>query len=176
MNLNTGSRLLKCRSQYLAFKKRFETARRVAASIAEIRQSYPNVKVVDYEAPTITSSQQWNADSADWLSAYRQATRMPLDAVVFDVDWRLPWLDWVSPSTAVAHKNNVRAGIFLDGTGPGNSDADAMAAYRKNALSVDRAKLGSRACAAGRAPRQYGLVGRAFSPKDFRERSGDSRT
>jgi hypothetical protein len=49
-----------------------DTARRVAASIAEIRQYYPNVKVVDCEAPTITSSQRWNADFPAWLAAYRQ--------------------------------------------------------------------------------------------------------
>jgi hypothetical protein len=118
-----------------------DTARRVAASIAEIRQFYPNVKVVDYEAPTITSSQQWNADFSGWLSAYRQATGTPLDAVVFDVDWRQPWLDWVKPSTAITHQNGVRAGIFLDGTGPGASDMDSITHYKQNALSVDKAKL-----------------------------------
>ncbi len=57
-----------------------ETARRVAASIAEIRQFYSNVKVVDVEAPNITNPQQWNADFPQWLAAYRQATGTPLDA------------------------------------------------------------------------------------------------
>ncbi len=118
-----------------------DTARRVAASIAEIRQFYPNVKVVDYESPTITSAQQWKADFPLWLSAYRQATGMPLDAVVFDIDWRMPWLNWVSPGAVVAHENGVRAGIFLDGTGPGASDADAIMAYKQNALSVQKSKL-----------------------------------
>jgi hypothetical protein len=118
-----------------------DTARRVAASIAEIRQSYPDVKVVDYEAPNITSPQQWNAEFAGWLAAYRQAAGASLDAVVFDVDWRLPWQNWVSPSLTTAHKAGVRAGIFLTGTGPGASDADAIAARKQNALSVDRAKL-----------------------------------
>jgi hypothetical protein len=118
-----------------------DTARRVAASLAEIRQYYPNVKVVDYEAPTITSAQQWNADYPLWLSAYKQATGMPLDAVVFDFDWRQPWLDWVKPSIAITHRNGVRAGIFLDGTGPGTSDADSIASRKQNALSVDQSKL-----------------------------------
>jgi len=118
-----------------------ETARRVAASIAEIRQYYPSVKVVDYEAPNITSAQQWNADFAGWLAAYRQAVGAPLDAVVFDVDWRLPWQTWVSPSVTSAHRAGVRAGMFLTGTGPGASDADAIAARKQNALAVDRARL-----------------------------------
>jgi hypothetical protein len=116
-----------------------DTARRVAASIAEIKQFYPDVKVVDYEAPNITSPEQWNADFSGWLSAYRRTTGMPLYAVVFDIDWRLSWLDWISPSTAIAHRNSVRAGIFLDGAG--GSDADAAKAYIKSALSVDEAKL-----------------------------------
>jgi hypothetical protein len=118
-----------------------DTAQRVAASIAEIRQFYPNVKVVDEENPTYTSSQQWNADFASWLSAYRKSTGTPLNAVIFDPDWRLPWLDWVSPSTMIAHKNGVRAGIFIVGTGPGVSDADAIMARKKNATSLDKAKL-----------------------------------
>lgn len=118
-----------------------ETARRVAASIAEIRQFYPNVKVVDVEAPNITNPQQWNADFPQWLAAYRQATGTPLDAVVFDVDWRLPWTNWVAPSTAVLHRNSVHAGIIIDGTGPGASDQDSIAARKQNALSVQRSKL-----------------------------------
>jgi hypothetical protein len=117
------------------------TARRVAASLAEIRRYYPNVMVVDYEAPTATSAQQWNAEYPKWLLAYKQATGTPLDAVVFDVDWRKPWIDWVRPSTAITHKNGVRAGIFIDGTGPGDSDADSIASRKQNTLSVDRAKL-----------------------------------
>ncbi|MBB6248482.1 hypothetical protein [Rhodanobacter sp. A1T4] len=118
-----------------------ETARRVAASIAEIRQFYPNVKVVDVEAPNITSPQQWNADFQQWLDAYRLATGTPLDAVVFDADWRLPWMSWVAPSTAVLHRNKVHAGIIIDGTGPGASDQDSIAARKQNALSVQKSKL-----------------------------------
>ena len=90
--------------------------------------------MVDEEAPTITSAQQWNADFAGWLDAYRQAAGAPLDAVVFDIDWRMPWQNWVSPSVAAAHKAGVRAGMFLTGTGPGVSDADAIAARKQNAL------------------------------------------
>jgi len=118
-----------------------DTARRVAASLAEVRQYYPDVKVVDYEAPTAASARQWNTDYPLWLSAFRRATGMPLAAVVFDVDWRKPWLDWVRPSTAISHQNGVKAGIFLDGTGPGTSDSDAMTHYKQNAVSVDQAKL-----------------------------------
>jgi hypothetical protein len=43
-----------------------EVARGVAAAIAEIRQSYPDVRVVDEEAPPITTAAQWNADFPTW--------------------------------------------------------------------------------------------------------------
>jgi hypothetical protein len=118
-----------------------DTARRVAASLAEIRQFYPNVKVVDVEAPGITSAQQWNTDFPVWLAAYRQATGRPLDAVVFDVDWRQPWLNWVSPSLATGRHQGVSAGIILDATGPGASDADSIAARKQNAQSVANSGL-----------------------------------
>lgn len=118
-----------------------DTARRVAAGLAEIRQYYPDVRVVDSEAPTITSAAQWNADFGVWLQAYRQAVGTPLDAVVFDIDWRMPWKNWVVPGVSLAHKNGVRAGIYLDGTGPGAFDADAVAAYKRNMQTVDSAHL-----------------------------------
>lgn len=118
-----------------------EVARRVAAAIAEIKQSYPDVRVVDEEAPSITTAVQWNADFPQWLEAYRRASGRPLDAVVFDVDWRQPWQSWVAPSVTAAHKAGVRAGMFLTGTGPGISDADAIAARKQNALAVEQARL-----------------------------------
>jgi hypothetical protein len=118
-----------------------ETARRVAGAIAEIRQYYPDVRVVQAEAPTVTSAAQWNSDFGIWLNAYRKATGLPLDAVVLDIDWRRPWLDWASPAVTTAHKNGVRAGIFLTGNGPGASDAEAIAAYKHNMQSVDDSHL-----------------------------------
>jgi hypothetical protein len=45
------------------------------------------------------------------------------------------------PGTRITHQNGVRAGIFLDGTGPGANDADSITHYKQNALSVDQAKL-----------------------------------
>lgn len=55
-----------------------EVARRVAAAIAEIRQYYPDVRVVDEEAPQSMTAAQWNADFLKWLEAYRRATGQPL--------------------------------------------------------------------------------------------------
>jgi hypothetical protein len=90
-----------------------DTARRVGASIAEIRQYYPDVKVADAEAPNITSPQEWNAEFPQWLAAYRRWTGQSLDAVVFDIDWRLRWKDWVSPSVMAAHRAGQGPGCSL---------------------------------------------------------------
>ncbi|MBV8474656.1 MAG: hypothetical protein JO234_14655, partial [Hyphomicrobiales bacterium] len=114
-----------------------DVARRVAAAIAEIKQYYPDVRVVDEEAPPITTTAQWNADFPKWLAAYRRATGEPLDAIVFDLDWRQPWQAVVVPGVRAARQAGVRAGIFLDGTGPGASDADTVAHYKQNIQAVE---------------------------------------
>jgi hypothetical protein len=118
-----------------------DTARRAAASIAEIKQSYPDVKVVDSEASTITPANQWNTDLPQWLSAYSRAAGTPLDSLVLDVDWKKPWLDWAKPSVNAAHSQKVRVGIYLNGSGPGASDHDWIESAKQNIRSVDAAKL-----------------------------------
>jgi hypothetical protein len=119
-----------------------ETAHRVAASIAEIRKSYPNAKIVDYEAAATTvPTKQWLADLQEWLTAYRKETGELPDSVVFDVDWRKPWLDAVRPGTELVHRIGVKAGIFLDGTAPSISDANAVATTKQNMAAVASAKL-----------------------------------
>jgi hypothetical protein len=111
-----------------------EVARRVAAAIAEIRQYYPDVRVVDEEAPQSMTTAQWNADFPKWLEAYRRATGGPLDAIVYDLNWSQPWQAVVVPGVRVAHQAGIRAGIFLDGAG--KSDAEAVADYKKNMASL----------------------------------------
>jgi hypothetical protein len=111
-----------------------EVARRVAAAIAEIRQYYPDVRVVDVEAPQSMTAAQWNADFPKWLEAYRRATGQPLDAIVYDLDWRPSWQAVVVPGVRVARQAGIRVGIILDGAG--KSDAEAVADYKKNMASV----------------------------------------
>jgi hypothetical protein len=119
-----------------------DLAKRVAATVAEIREIYPQVKVVDYEATATTvPAKQWINDVQTWLVAYRQVTGGTPDSLVFDVDWTKPWLEAAAPGAELLHRNGVRAGIFLDGTGPGKSDAEAVAAYKRNMASVDAARL-----------------------------------
>ena len=118
-----------------------DVARRVAMTITEIRESYPNVRVVDYEAATSAPVESWPKELAEWIEAYRMAAGNSLDAVVFDVNWRRPWLDWVRPSIEVLHRARVRAGMFLTITGPGKSDADAAASLRRNIEAVKEAHL-----------------------------------
>jgi hypothetical protein len=118
-----------------------EVARRVAATIAEIKAIYPDAKVVDAEAPTIASPAQWAADLGVWLTAFRSVSAAPVDAVVYDLDWRQPWLQWVRPSIGVLHSQGVQVGLFLDGTGPGVSDAASIVAYKSNIQAVEDSRL-----------------------------------
>ena len=114
-----------------------EVAQRVAKTVSEIRQSYPNAKMVDYEAVAFDQGVgTWLGTLGQWLAAYRAATGETPYAVVFDLDWTKPWQDALQRGTALLHKNGVRAGIILDGTGPGKSDAEAVAAYKRNMASV----------------------------------------
>jgi hypothetical protein len=115
-----------------------DTARRVAAAIAEIRQYYPDVRVVDEEAPPITTAAQWNADFPQWLASYKKAVGSPLDAIVFDVDWRQPWQATVASSVRVARAAGVKAGIFFtSAAGGGASDSDWVAAHKRNIQAVE---------------------------------------
>jgi hypothetical protein len=116
-------------------------ARRVAATIAEIRQSYPLARIVDYEAPSNAPLGTWARDLTEWLNAYATAAGMSFDAVVFDANWYLHWIDWVRPGVDILHRARVRAGIFLTIAGPGKSDAGAVASLRKNVRAVDSARL-----------------------------------
>ena len=118
-----------------------EVARRVAVSIAEIRQYYPDVRVVDEEAPQSMTAAQWNADFPKWLEAYRRAVGEPPDAIMYDLNWSQPWQTVVGPGERVARRAGVRMGIFLDGSGPGASDAEAVAAYKRNIQSVEASGL-----------------------------------
>ncbi len=118
-----------------------ETARRAAAAVAEIRKSYPQARVVDAEAPQPIALGQWRSDFEEWLEAYRQAAGAPLDAVVFDVnlfgDWRAP----VAAGVEIAKRHGVRAGIFVIKPGPGISDAQAVADYKRAIAEVDASKI-----------------------------------
>jgi hypothetical protein len=118
-----------------------EVARRTAAEVAEIHRFYPDARIVDVEAPQITATAQWNADLPTWLKAYGDAGGAPFDAVVFDMDWRQPWQDTATPGVRALRAAGVRSGIILDGTGPGASDAEALAAYKRNIQAVEATGL-----------------------------------
>jgi len=87
-----------------------DVARRTAHEIAQIRQYYPDVRVVDVEAPQITATPQWNADFPMWLKAYRDAAGSPFDAIVYDMVLSQRWQDVAVPGIRAAHAAGVRAG------------------------------------------------------------------
>ena len=118
-----------------------DVARRAAAAVAEIRKSYPDVRVEDDEAPPPIPLAQWRDDFGAWLTAYREAAGAPFDAVAFDVNLFTDWRPRVAAGVAIARRNGVRAGIYIIKPGPGASDAQAVAAYKQAIAAVDASKI-----------------------------------
>ncbi len=118
-----------------------DVARRVAHEIAQIRQYYPNVPVVDVEAPQMTTTAQWNADFPRGLKAFHDASGTPFDAVVYDMVMSQPWPAIAGPGIRMGHAAGVRVGIILDGDGPGGPDDVAVAGYKRNMQAVDASGL-----------------------------------
>jgi hypothetical protein len=118
-----------------------DVARRVALTINEIKQSYPNANIVDYEAPPDISTSEWTNALDTWLEAYRSYTGLPLYAVVFDVNWRRSWREPVRQGVASLRAHGVRPGMFLTIAGPGTSDESAVMSLKDNISAVEDAGL-----------------------------------
>ena len=118
-----------------------DTARRAASAVAEVKAFYPDVRIVDYEAPPAMPTARWHEDFQIWLKAYRQAAGAPLDAVVFDVDPFSDWRDRVRAGAAIAKQEGTRIGIFLVKPGEGHSDAEAVADYKRAATIIEASKI-----------------------------------
>ncbi len=118
-----------------------DVARRVGLTINEMRQSYPNAEVVDYEAPPDIPPDEWADSLNTWLAAYRRYAGSPLYALVFDVNWRRPWLEQVRQGVEQLQIHGVKSGMFLTIAGPGTSDEDATMSLKQNISTVERTRL-----------------------------------
>ncbi|HEX4260759.1 MAG TPA: hypothetical protein VHY76_06630 [Acetobacteraceae bacterium] len=118
-----------------------DLARRVASAVAEIRIWYPAVRIVDYEAITAAPEPEIGAILTQWVAAYRAAVGAPPYAIIADLNWRLAWRPALQQMVAIAHRDGVRAGVFLDGTGPGVSSAAWVAAAQRNTDAVVAMRL-----------------------------------
>jgi hypothetical protein len=118
-----------------------DVARRVAASVKEIREFYPDARIVDFEYPQLVPSATWVRDLDVWLREFKAATGEQMDGLAFDVNWREPWQDWVRPSIEVLRRHGVKSGMFLTIAGPGTSDDDAVKSLRQNIQAVDASRL-----------------------------------
>ena len=85
----------------------------------------------------------WSASATAAVSQSKISRRMRPSGsgIVFDVDWRQPWLAAVAPSVRAAHAADVKAGIFFTCAGPSASDAEAVAAYKRNIQAVKASGL-----------------------------------
>jgi hypothetical protein len=118
-----------------------DTARRAAAAIAEIKTSYPDIRVVDDEAPPAIPIGQWRAEFAEFLKDYRAAAGAPLDAVMFDVNLFSDWRERVAAGVEIARREGSRAGILVFKPGPGLSDEQAVADYKRAIAAIDASRL-----------------------------------
>ena len=104
----------------------------------------PAAKFVDYEVPNGSNmpAQIWFAALTEWLAAYKAETGTPLDVMVLDMQWHLPWQATARQTINILHNKGTLAGVFLEAeTHPGTTDASWVADAKKNAEAVNAAKL-----------------------------------
>jgi hypothetical protein len=119
-----------------------EVARRLADTIRDLRATYPNAKIVEYEPPNNQPLTEWTQTLAEYLDAYRQQTGTPLDELVLDTGLAKPWRETAKQSIAILHQHGTKAGIFLDAHGgPGVTDQSWMGEALEYARQIHDAKL-----------------------------------
>jgi len=125
-----------------------EVARRVGATLAGMRASFPNIHVIDAEGPGKVPNDQWLPDMATWFNVFRQTTDQPIEGVSLDLHWSdlrpgqtLP--DTARRATAYFHQLGVRSGLIINADStPDMSDAQWMEENRRHIRDAAAAKLG----------------------------------
>ncbi len=90
-----------------------DTARAVGEALAEVRQVFPDVALVDYEAPSLTTNAQFAADLPVWLAYVKAYAGTAPSMLVFDADWTADWQGAVTSSLPALSAAGVKAGIFI---------------------------------------------------------------
>jgi hypothetical protein len=119
-----------------------EVARRLAATVADLRTSYPDAKFIDYESVTDQPLRLWPGTLAEWLDAYKRETGRPLDGFVMDLSWGKPWYGPSRITAKVLRGRKVPVGVFITAAVvPQATDAMWMAQAQRNAANVDAAGI-----------------------------------
>jgi hypothetical protein len=119
-----------------------EVAKRLAMTVREVRDLYPNAKFVDFEVPQDLPLPEWTDRLNQWLSAYQQATGTPLNGLAIDAHFREAWQEPARRTADILHEKGVQAGIFLNAPGGSNvTDESWMKEAKQNILNVGAARL-----------------------------------
>jgi hypothetical protein len=125
-----------------------EVARRVGATLAGIRNSFPDVRVVDAEGPAEYPDSVWLADMADWFKEFQRVTGRPIEAVELDLHWSdmrpgQTFQTTAQRSSDYFHKLGVRTGLIINAdAGPNTTDAEWMDANREHISAAAKGGLG----------------------------------
>jgi hypothetical protein len=123
-----------------------------AATVAGIRQSFPNVEFVDADGPGPVIPQSiWIPDMVTWIKAFKAATGgVPISSVALDQKWLDPrpgasWQQTVRDSVSNFAPLGVQTSIVLDANQPAvfkGSDAVWRRAVSLNAAALAQSNLG----------------------------------
>ena len=115
-----------------------ETAREVAAGVAQIRAVFPQVQIGDTE-PIGSGVPGWAQEIGQWMQAYRAATGTPLAFMHADIQWRENWQAVLPQVKRVVHAQGVPFGVIMDGNGDSDEEWTDTALQRYRMLQSNPA-------------------------------------
>jgi hypothetical protein len=120
-----------------------DVAHRLAMTVREIREVYPEVKIVDAEAATNYPTSDWLRVLMEWLDAYQAATGTPLDGLSLDMNWNKPyWLSESAATISLLHKRKIKSEIIINAQGDQHvTDAQWSALCQHNMQEIWHANL-----------------------------------
>lgn len=136
--------------EYLAMDEPFQHARDVcgwsareiamnaAASIAEIRKVFPNVKVGDIEVvPGSAAMPDWIVQYGQWMDAWKEASGTALAFFHADINWGINYSAAVGQARALARERGIPFGVIYNGWYTDRSDAEWVNSGMRNYASVE---------------------------------------
>ena len=105
-------------------------AANVAESIKEVKEVFPEIRVVELEPLTGLGPP---AEIREWISALRRdAFASAPAAMIFDVQWRRPWWTYVPPTMGALRQSSMGYGVIFDASWGERTDAAWMAAAQSH--------------------------------------------
>jgi hypothetical protein len=125
-----------------------EVAKRAGATLAGMRNYFPDIHVVDAEGPAEYPDDVWLPDMAAWFKEFKQVTGKPIEAVTLDLHWadRRPGQNFQTTarrSSAYFRPLGVKTGLVINAdTNPAMTDTQWMNDNREHVREAAAADLG----------------------------------